>query len=134
MIFWLATSLITAVVLIISLSVRSILEISWIASDIITTGVFIPLLVGFVWRRGNSHGAVCSMIVVFLFCLCNYLIILLDLQLPFLWEQHSTTQELVGVTLSVVTYVVASLLTEPEFEKADAFIIASRRIRTNKSI
>lgn len=96
MISWLATSLITAVVLIISLSVRSILEISWIASDIIITGVFIPLLVGFVWRRGNSHGAVCSTIVGSLFCLCNHLIILLDLQLPFLWEQHSTTQVLVG--------------------------------------
>mgnify|MGYP000778669857 CR=1 FL=1 len=134
MISRLATFLITAVALVISLSVRSILEVSWIASDIITTGVFIPLLVGFVWRRGNSHGAVCSMIVGFLFCLCNHLIILLDLQLPFLWEQHSTTQVLVGVTLSVVTYVVASLLTEPEFEKADAFIMASRRMRTNKSI
>lgn len=39
-----ATLLVTAVSFVISISVRSILEVSWIASDVITTGVFIPLV------------------------------------------------------------------------------------------
>ena len=52
-----ATLGVTAAALLISMKVRSILEISWMASDIITTGVFVPLILGFLWKRGNTRGA-----------------------------------------------------------------------------
>ena len=32
------------------------------ASDVITTGVFVPLVAGFLWRRGNSKGAMAAMV------------------------------------------------------------------------
>ena len=58
----LATLVIVAVGILISLRIRSIFEITWIASDIITTGVFVPLVLAFFWRRGTSRGALCSML------------------------------------------------------------------------
>ena len=42
----LATLAIVAVGILIALRIRSIFEITWIASDIITTGVFVPLVLG----------------------------------------------------------------------------------------
>lgn len=57
-----ATLMVTAAALLISLGIRSILEISWIASDVIATGVFVPLVAGFIWRRGNAKGAMAPML------------------------------------------------------------------------
>lgn len=76
-----ATFVVTAIALLISLKIRSILTIAWIAADIITTGVFIPLVFGFIWRRGNNKGALTSMIWGLLFCGYN-LAIELGLKLP----------------------------------------------------
>lgn len=116
-----ATLLVTAVALIISLGIRSILEITWIASDIITTGVFVPLILGFIWRRGTSKGAISSMILGFLYCSYN-LLISFGIPLPTFWEQQSALQVILGVMLSFFTYIIVSLFTKPEYEKADAFI------------
>lgn len=121
-----ATLVITVVALVISLGIRSILEISWIASDIITTGVFIPLIAGFIWRRGNSKGAMASMMIGFLYCMYN-LLISFGIPLPSFWAQQSTAQVILGVALSTLAYVITSLCTRPEYEKADAFIAASRK-------
>lgn len=117
----LATLLVTAVALVISLRVRSILDISWMASDIITTGVLVPLVMGFFWKRGNSKGAVSSMAVGLLYCLYN-LIIGFGVKLPSFWEQQSALQVIFGVGLSLVVYVAVSLLTAPETDKAQKFI------------
>lgn len=116
-----ATLIVTALALLISLKIRSILDISWIASDVITTGIFIPLIAGFLWRRGNSKGAMASMIVGLFYCLYN-LLLRFGLPLPAFWEAQSTAQVLIGVALSVVVYVGVSLLTKPEYEQADHFI------------
>ncbi len=120
-----ATFLITIIALIISLYIRSILEISWIASDIITTGVFVPLIGGFIWRRGNSKGAISSMFVGLAYCLYN-LLISLGVSLPSFWKPQSTTQVISGILLSLFTYVVVSLVTKPEYKKADSFIAATK--------
>ena len=116
-----ATLLVTAAALLIALRIRSILEISWIASDIITTGVFIPLVIGFVWRRGNARGAMASMLWGLLYCGYN-LLIQLGVKLPALWEPQSTAQVLIGVGVSAAIYGTVSLLTKPQYEKADRFI------------
>lgn len=120
-----ATLLVTGVALIISLRIRSILEIAWMASDIITTGVLVPLVMGFFWKRGNSKGAVASMAAGLIYCLYN-LIIGFGVQLPSFWEQQSALQVILGVLLSFIVYVSVSLLTAPETEKAEEFIKKSR--------
>ncbi len=115
------TLAVTAVALVIALGIRSILQISWMASDIITTGVFVPLVMGFFWRRGNTPGALASLGTGFLYCLYN-LAISLGLSLPSFWEPQSAQQVILGVGLSLVVYVGVSLATPPEYEKADAFL------------
>lgn len=109
----------------ISLRIRSILEISWAASDIITTGVLVPLVMGFFWKRGNSKGAVASMAVGLIYCVYN-LVIGFGVPLPSFWEQQSAFQVILGVLLSLIVYVLVSLLTVPETEKAEEFIKKSR--------
>lgn len=116
-----ATLMVTVVALLISLCIRSILKISWIASDIITTGVFIPMLAGFFWRRGNSNGAKASMIFGLIYCGYN-LLIQLGLPLPSFWQQQSASQVILGISISIFLYVTVSLCTKPEYEKADSFI------------
>ena len=115
------TLLVTAVALLISLRIRSILEIAWIASDVITTGVFVPLVLGFLWRRGNTWGALASLGSGLVYCLYN-LAIGAGLPLPSFWQAQSAQQVLLGVGLSLVMYVGVSLCTPAETDKADAFI------------
>lgn len=116
-----STLAVTATALLISLKIRSILEISWIASDIITTGVFVPLIAGFLWRRGNSKGAMASMIVGLIYCTYN-LLISFGVKLPAFWQPQSALQVIMGVVLSAVVYITVSLATKPEYQKADDFI------------
>lgn len=120
-----ATLGVTAVALVISLRLRSILEISWLASDVITTGVFVPLTAGFFWRRGNSRGAMASMAAGLLYCGYN-LLLYCQIPLPAFWKPQSTEQVLLGIALSIVAHVVTSLCTPAEEEKADRFIRAAR--------
>ena len=116
-----ATILVTAAALVISLAIRSILTVTWIASDVITTGVFVPLVAGFFWRRGNAKGAMASMLLGLFYCFYN-LLLFFGVPLPAFWEPQTTLQVVLGVALSTVAYVGVSLATEPEYEKADSFI------------
>lgn len=125
----LSTLLVTGAAILISLKIRSILTVSWIASDVITTGVFVPLTAGFLWRRGTSKGALAAML--FGLCYCGYhLLIQLGWKLPIFWEPQSAVQVILGVTLSAVIYVAVSLCTPPEYEKADRFLRLARREKT----
>lgn len=125
-----STLIVTIIAVIIALKIRSILNVSWIASDIITTGVFVPLVAGFIWRRGNSKGALSSMIVGCVFCFYN-LLISFGVNLPSLWKQQSSEQVIFGVLLSIVIYVTVSITTKPEYEKADEFIAQASLINYN---
>ncbi|MDO5737645.1 MAG: sodium:solute symporter family protein [Eubacteriales bacterium] len=117
----LATALVSGVALLIGLKIRSILEITWIASDFITTGTLIPLVMGFVWRRGNSKGALASIIVGFLYTIFHLAVSLgMPIDLPY--ELHSAGQIGLGLAISLTTYILFSLLTPAEYERADAFI------------
>ena len=121
-----ATLGVTAAALLISMKVRSILEISWMASDIITTGVFVPLILGFFWKRGNSKGAMASMVWGFLYCSYN-LLISMGVKLPSFWKPQSAQQVILGAGLSLVIYGAVSLLTAPETERAEAFLAMARK-------
>lgn len=121
-----ATLVVTGIAFIIAIRIRSILEISWIASDIITTGVFVPLLLGFIWRRGNSKGALASMIAGLFYSLYN-LCISLGFSFPTFWEVHSVNQVILGILLSFIMYVGVSLVTKPEYDRADSFINKAKK-------
>lgn len=121
----LATLFLTFVALLIALRIRSILEVSWIASDIITTGAFVPIVAGFFDRRGTSKGALASMIFGVLYCFYHLLVGLSDNRLFHLIEPGSIWQVIFGVCFSAILYFVVSRLDVPEFVKADAFISKS---------
>ena len=117
----LATLIAAGLAIVIALKIRSILELTWIASDVITTGVFVPLLGAFLWKRGNTHGANASMLWGLIFCLYN-LALTLELPIPALWDPHSTVKILVGVGISLAVYVLVSLATPAEYDRANSFM------------
>ncbi len=123
-----ATIIVTIVAVIISIKIRTILEVAWIASDVITTGVFVPLVLGFFWKRGNSKGALTSMIAGLLYCFYN-LAITLGASLPHFWTHGAVSQALVGIGLSFVLYVGMSLCTKEEYDKSEPFIAAARGVK-----
>jgi len=116
-----STAIVAFLGLLISLEIRSILRIAWIGSDFLATGAFVPLVFAFIWKAGNSKGALASIIFGLIFSTYNMLIAL-GTKLPSAWEIASVEQALIGMITSFVIYVGVSLLTKPEMEKATLFI------------
>ncbi len=115
------TLLISCVALFIGVKIRSVLTISWIGADFIASGAFVPLVAGFIWRRGTATAAISAML--FGLCYSSYnLLVALGAELPTAWEIASTKQAIVGICGSATIYTIVSLLTQPEYEKADRFI------------
>lgn len=104
----LSTLLMALFALIIGLKIESVLTISWIGADFLATGAFVPLIGGFIWKKGTSKAAITSMVFGFLFSLYN-LLHALGVPLPIAWQLASATQALVGMTLSFALYVGVSL-------------------------
>ncbi|MFI3317238.1 MAG: sodium:solute symporter family protein [Rikenellaceae bacterium] len=117
----LSTALVALVALFVGVNIKSVLTISWIGADFLATGAFVPLVLGFVWRRGTSAAALCSMLFGLLFSLYN-LAYAMGVDLPVMWEIASARQALVGMCSSLVIYVLVSISTRAELEKADEFI------------
>jgi SSS family solute:Na+ symporter len=117
----LATVFIAFLGLLISLEIRSILRIAWIGSDFLATGAFVPLVLAFIWKAGNSKGAFASIIFGLIFSSYNMLVAL-GVKLPTAWEIASVEQALIGMVTSAIIFVGVSLLTKPETEKAEQFI------------
>ena len=139
----LATFFVTVIGVIISLEIRSILDVSWIAADIIATGVFFPLVLGFIFRSGNNYGAIASMIFSIFYVGYHLLIqfkiphriVGLLYEIPFEdisnntfipWNLKSTTQVCVGMPASLIIYLTISfifnLATKPQYTKANNFM------------
>ncbi|MCP3966721.1 MAG: sodium:solute symporter family protein [Lentisphaerae bacterium] len=116
-----ATTIVTVIAILVALKVRSFLKVSWLAADIITTGAFIPLIAGFFWRRGTGTGAVASMLTGIVYCSYN-LIHTLGINVPVISKPGSTGAVITGIILSLLAYIGGSLLSEPDYEKADGFI------------
>jgi len=116
-----ATITISLFALLIALKIQSVLTISWIGSDFLTTGAFIPLVLGFLWYRGTSEAAVASMLFGLVFSTYN-LLAALGLKLPIAWEIASAKQALIGITISLLIFVGVSLITKVDSKKSRAFI------------
>lgn len=117
----LSTLAVGGVGLIIALKIRSVLTIAWIGSDFLTSGAFIPLVVGFLWARGTSKAAVASMFFGLLFSTYN-LIVAFGVNLPVAWEIASAKQAIIGILGSLLLFVVISILTKDDVEKSRRFI------------
>ncbi len=117
----LSTFIIGAIALFIGISIQSVITISWIGADFIATGVFVPLVFGFFWRRGTADGSFASMIFGLLFSLYN-LLVAVGVNLPTAWEVASISQAIIGISTSLVIYVTVSLLTPANDEKSKNFI------------
>ncbi len=115
-----ATLLVAFLSLFIGLKIDAILTVSWIGSDFLATGAFVPLLMGFLWKRGTSVGAMASMLFGILFSSYN-LLAAFDIGITVPWEIASTYQAMVGMISSFVIYIVVSLSTKAN-EKGAAFI------------
>lgn len=116
-----STFVVGMLALFIALRIQSVLTIAWIGSDFMTNGAFVPLVLGFLWARGTSQGAVVSMIFGFVFSTYN-LLAALGVNLPVAWEIASATQALIGMSISLVLYVVVSLLTKDDMDKSRRFV------------
>lgn len=116
-----STLIIAAVALIIALRIRSFLTIAWIGSDFLTSGAFVPLVLGFLWARGTSKAAIVSMFFGILFSTYN-LLIALGVNLPSSWEVASAKQAIIGILGSLLLYVGVSLFTKDDIEKSRRFI------------
>lgn len=116
-----STLIIAAVALLIALEIRSVLTIAWIGSDFLTTGAFIPLVLGFLWSRGTSIAAITSMLFGFLFSTYN-LFAALGFNLPVAWDIASAEQAITGISISLLLYVGISLFTKDDMIKSKSFI------------
>ncbi len=116
-----ATFMVTALGIYVALEIRSILEVSRIAADIITMGMFVPLTLGFIWKRGNTAGAFAAIILGSTYCGLN-LLQEFGMTLPLWWPAKSTLQTVIGIGLSLSAYIIISLCTKPEYDKSIPFI------------
>lgn len=116
-----STLIMCALSLLIALRIQSVLTISWIGSDFLTSGAFIPLVLGFLWVKGTSKAAIISMLFGLLFSTYN-LFVALGVDLPVAWEIASVKQALIGISISLMLYVGVSYLTKDDTEKSKNFI------------
>jgi SSS family solute:Na+ symporter len=123
-----STVLVSVIALFIGLKVRSVLTVSWIGADFIATGVFVPLVLGFLWKRGTSTAAVASMVFGLLFSTYN-LLYALGLKLPVAWETASARQALVGMCASFIVFVGVSLFTKDPDEHGADFVKSAGMIK-----
>lgn len=117
----LATFAVGFIALFLAIRIQSVLTVSWIASDFLTSGAFVPLVLGFLWARGTSRAALVSMLFGLFYSSYN-LLVALGLDLPIAWEIASAKQAIIGVSVSLVLYVGVSLFTRPDYEKSKTFI------------
>ena len=123
-----ATIVVGLAALFIALKIDAVLTISWIGSDFLTTGAFIPLILGFIWARGTAAAAVASMLFGLIFSTYN-LLVALGIDLPLPWKIASITQVAVGMTASLIIYISVSLLTKVDETKSKAFIKRAKLIK-----
>jgi SSS family solute:Na+ symporter len=111
----------------ISLAIKDMLWVLWMASDILAAGVFWPLILGIYARWGTTKGAIASMVVGGVFTLWHYLIDL-GVDLPSIipaWPGRSWPFSIFwGIVIGLVFYTAVSLLTQSDQErmKAESFM------------
>lgn len=126
-----STFIIGFLALLIALRIKSIVTIAWIGSDFLTTGAFIPLVLGFVWRKGSTQAAIVSMVFGLLFSSYNMLVAL-GVNLPTKWEIASAEQAIIGITISLVLYISVSIFTKNNTQKSGNFIATANIFKKDK--
>ena len=106
-----STLVLGIIAVLIALKIPSLLALSWIASDLISTTVFAPLVLGFIWKKANTKGAIASIIYGAAFSFYN-LLIYLGVKLPSFWQHQSTTQAIIGILGSTLIFIVFSIFTD----------------------
>ncbi len=124
-----AVSIMAVCGIFISLAIKDMLWVLWMASDILAAGVFWPLFLGIHSKWGTTKGAVASMIAGGLFTLWHYLIDL-GVALPYLmpnWPGRSWPFSVFwSIVLGFVVYAVVSLATQSPEEKMKAETFLNR--------
>lgn len=111
----------------ISLAIRDLLWVLWMASDILAAGIFWPVMLGIHCKWGTTKGATSSMIVGALYVLWHYLIDL-GVNLPFLmpgWPGRTWPFSIFwGIVIGFVVFTAVSLATQSDEErmKAETFL------------
>lgn len=108
-----ATLLVALLSLFIGININSILTVSWIGSDFLATGAFVPLVMGFIWKRGTATGAMASMVFGILFSSFN-LLAAFDIGIAVPWDIASTEQAMTGMLCSFLLYILVSFATKPD--------------------
>lgn len=119
-----STIIVTVFALVIALRLSNILWVLWMSADILCCSGLCLLLGGFLWKRATKEGALLSMAGGGLFVLYNQ-IVDLGVKLPTFWPGWPY-RLLVGLAIGIVLYVVGSLLSQPDNETSEAFLIESR--------
>jgi SSS family solute:Na+ symporter len=118
-----AVTIMAACGIFVSLAIRDLLWVLWMASDILAAGVFWPLILGIYGKWGTSKGAISSMLVGGAFTLWHYLIDL-GIKLPSIipaWTGRSWPFSIFwGIVIGFVVYTVVSLGTQSPEEKMKA--------------
>lgn len=110
----LATVAGAALALYMGLEIRSVLKISWIGGDFLASGAFVPLLLGFVWKKGSNTAALSAMVFGLLFSSYN-LAIALGAPLPSAWEIASAQQAMIGILGALFIFVAVSIFGKAKF-------------------
>lgn len=122
-----AVTIMTVAGIFISLAIKDLLWVLWMASDILAAGVFWPLILGIYGKWGTSKGAISSMVIGALYVFWQYLIDL-GVKLPSIipsWPGKSWPFSVFwGIVIGLVVYVAVSLATQSPEEKmkAEAFM------------
>lgn len=100
-----------------------------LASQILAAGVFAPLMFGFVWKRGNTMGAISSLLFGSGFILYNYAIEL-GAPFPVFWNTEGATVIIIGFFVGLTAYITGSLLTKPDYNKSSVYIKAAGFVKS----
>lgn len=110
----------------VAVQLPSALKLLALASEMLAAGVFLPLILGFFWKRATSAGAIASLFGGGGFILYGFLIEL-GLALPSFWGDGAASRILTGLTISLVLFVGVSLLSRPDRAKTHEFFAGLRR-------
>lgn len=122
---WITTAIVTVLSLVVAWAGRDMLYVLWLAADILACGAFVPVIVGLVWRRATSIGAIVSMIGGTAFALVQFLHGLGAFPVPVIpqsWPLGEWPYYIIwGLVFSAVLFLIGTFASKPEKEKNDRF-------------
>jgi SSS family solute:Na+ symporter len=107
------TLIICVLALLVALAFTSILDALFLGSDILVCGMLVPLVGAFWWKRATRVGANLSTLVGALFVVIDFILHKAGVNVPYPGYPKSLY---VGFSLSVILFIVGSLLSKPEAE------------------